>query len=161
MRLTIMAAFAVAMMAASAAAQPLPPPGGGGFPEPNPPQQFPPSQFPPQQNPPGPQTQTPGSLIGLWSTSLHHGGTIWWSFEPNGTTQQRYILRGGVVDYFGQYQVLAGGAQLQYVFRDYAPRTGYPMTQLNQPMTIDLQWVSPNLFFISDASGPLRFVRQR
>ena len=115
----------------------------------------------PQGSPQAAQPRA-NALVGVWSAPLQvRRSMVWWSFGPDGRCQQRFIVPAGTGDYFCRYQSTPDGTYVQVVFDGYAPRTVPPVVQLHTPVTLQLQWHSPNMFFMADASGPLRFVRQR
>lgn len=143
--------------------QPYPPQGypPQGYPPQGP--QYPPQgpQYPPQAQPQYPGGQQRGSIVGTWSASLQQqGAMIFWSFAPDGRCQQRFLVRAGVADYFCQYQASPDAAYVQVRYYDYQPKTTPPVVDMSQPLTLQLQWQGPNLFFMMDGSGPIRFVRQ-
>lgn len=104
-------------------------------------------------------------IVGLWSTTLYDKSgqawaSIWLSFDVVGRCQQRILVRAGQADYFCNYELSADGSTLRAQYYDYNPKTLPPAVPMNQVLTAQLQWASPNLFILMDASGPLRYVRQ-
>jgi hypothetical protein len=148
----------------------------GGYPPGGYPQQgggYPPGGYPPQGGyPQGGYPQQGGNpqvgmspIVGTWSTTLYTTqgevlGSVFIQFRPDGRYPKRMIVRGGAVDTIGSYRFDPQQSMLQYRAEDYSPRHLPPVEPMGQVMTIQIQFLSPNLFVIQDASGPLRWVRQ-
>lgn len=151
------------------------PPGGGypqggqpqgGYPQGGQPQGgYPQGGYPQGGYPQGGYPQTGMTIVGTWSTTLYTTqgqvlGSVFVQFRPDGRYQRRMIVQGGAVDTFGSYRFDPQQSMLQYRAEDYAPKTLPPVEPMGQVFTIQIQFLSPNLFVIQDASGPLRWVRQ-
>jgi hypothetical protein len=106
------------------------------------------------------------SIIGTWSTAFNTGdgqpfAALLVSFDANGRCQERITVRQGMVTNWCQYRLSPDATTLQTLFYDYAPKTITPSRPLNQWTTARLQWQGRDLFFVMEATGPLRYVRQR
>ena len=114
-------------------------------------------------------------LVGTWSmqtstTQGQHTGTIFTTFYQDGRFTQRWVVPRGTVDYVGSYQLSPDRNTLQWLYRDYSPKTDcrygacYPVTpavQMNTPTTTRLRWVRDNLFLTEDQGGTNRWIRQQ
>lgn len=108
----------------------------------------------------------PSPLVGTWSTTfyLNDGrgwASVWANFDANGRCQERITVQAGIVTHLCRYQISADARTVQILFTDYAPRTIPPARPINQWLTAQLQWESRDLFYVIEATGPVRYVRQR
>ena len=109
-------------------------------------------------------------FVGTWSTSFvspRGGGfAAYFDFYPNGAFHMSGVVTGGgyVLHAWGSYRFDSRRAQLQYVYRSYAPVRcvmGFcepPLVPLNQPIMLQYRFPNRNMLLLSDAS---RWVRQR
>jgi hypothetical protein len=105
-------------------------------------------------------------IIGTWSTGFNTGdgrpfAAVLVSFDANGRCQERITVGQGMVTNWCQYRLSADATSLQTLFYDYSPKTITPSRPLNQWMAAQLQWQGRDLFFVTEPTGPLRYVRQR
>jgi hypothetical protein len=104
-------------------------------------------------------------IVGVWSAPLRgaqvSGGQamMFLSFAPDGSCQQTFLIPAGQTTYTCRYQPFEGGITITYL--GWEPRQLPPVLPINQPMRVAIQFQSANLFYMEDASGPLRFIRQR
>jgi hypothetical protein len=114
-------------------------------------------------------------IVGTWSSPIvdSQGNTtavIFMTFGADGSFQEYLTTNMGASTYYGSYQMDAAQAAVSFVLQDYEPKEFCssvgcsplpPSLPLGQSMTLPIQWQSPNLFIGMDASGPMRFIRQR
>jgi hypothetical protein len=115
------------------------------------------------------------SLVGTWSaqttnTRGQSTGSIFATYNPNGSFVQRWVIPRGTVDYAGNYRLSPDGSTLQSIYRDYSPKQScaygacypvVPVVQMNTPVTTYIRWIRANLFVTEDAGGAVRWIRQR
>jgi hypothetical protein len=110
-----------------------------------------------------PQQQQQSPIAGVWMARVQAPGvqqaTMIWAFRADGQCLQSIVLPNGQMDYYCQYQPSQNGVTV--VYQSWSPQNLQPGVPMNQPINLNIRFQGPNLFFMEDSGGPVRFVRQQ